>query len=179
MGGTRSRSYPYQPLSWVRTFFITFPSDKMADRRTLHLFTARASRRVVSIVWLIGPLFAHAVQGWSSVIPRFSLVDFLSFYVELLVMAIMYCLWLVFHRAFRPRTTAAALLVASPSLTTESESTTHPEAQPFFDFVDASDVDLYRDEHEETRVEKHEDEVREQRLRGRVGWAWTLYYTVA
>ncbi|KAI0276500.1 amino acid permease-domain-containing protein [Russula aff. rugulosa BPL654] len=119
------------------------------------------------------------VQGWSSVIPRFSLVDFLSFYVELLVMAIMYCLWLVFHRAFRPRATAAALLVASPSLTTESESTTRPEAQPFFDFVDASDVDLYRDEHEETRVEKHEDEVREQRLRGRVGWAWTLYYAVA
>jgi hypothetical protein len=96
----------------------------------------------------------------------------LSFYIELLVMAIMYFLWLVFRPALSPR----ALLVSSP--TTASEST-HPEEQPFFDFVDVSDADLYRDEHEETRGDKHEDEVRAQRLRGRAGWAWTLYYIVA
>jgi hypothetical protein len=92
-------------------------------------------------------------------------------------MAIMYCLWLVFHSAFGPRAATAAPLAAS-SPTTASEST-HSEARPFFDFVDVSDVDLYRDEHEETQVDKHEDEVRAQRLRGRVGWVWTLYYTVA
>ena len=90
-------------------------------------------------------------------------------------MAIMYFLWIVFHRALRQRA-APALLSSSP--TTASEST-HPEAQPFFDFVDVSDVDLYRDEHEETQVDKHEDEVRAQRLRGRAGWVWTLYYIVA
>lgn len=90
-------------------------------------------------------------------------------------MAIMYFLWLVFHRALSPRA-AAALLASSP---TTASGSTHPEAQPFFDFVDVSDVDLYRDEHEETQVDKHEDEVRAQRLRGRVGWAWTLYYIVA
>jgi len=114
------------------------------------------------------------VQGWSSVIPHFSVVDFLSFYIELLVMAIMYFLWLVLHRTFRPRT--ATLLASSPTTTSGS---THPEAQPLFDFVDVSDVDLYRDEHEETQVDKHEDEMRARRLRGRAGWAWTLYYTVA
>ncbi len=102
------------------------------------------------------------------------MIDFVSFYIELLVMAIMYILWLVFRRALRPR--HATLLASSP--TTASEST-HPEAQPFFDFVDVSDVDLYRDEHEETHVDKHEDEVRAQRLRGRASWAWTMYYIVA
>ena len=94
-------------------------------------------------------------------------------------MAVMYVLWLVFRHALRPRVTAALLTSESSSQTTASESA-HPEAQkPFFDFVDVSDVDLYRDEHEETRVDKHEDEVRSQRLRGRAGWAWTLYYIVA
>jgi len=91
-------------------------------------------------------------------------------------MAIMYFLWLVFRRALRPRP-AAALLASSP---TTAAGTAHPaEARPFFDFVDVSRVDLYRDEHEETQVDKHEDEVRAQRLRGRAGWAWTLYYIVA
>jgi len=128
------------------------------------------------IVWFaLLFFFGCAVQGWSSVIPRFSVVDFLSFYIELLMMGIMYILWLVFHRAFRPRA-AAALLSSSPMTASGS---THPEAQPFFDFVEVSDVDLYRDEHEETHVDKHEDEVRAQRLRGRVGWVWTLYYLVA
>lgn len=93
-------------------------------------------------------------------------------------MAVMYCLWLVFHHALRPRVAAAAPLAASSPTAAVSEST-RPEAHHFFDFVDVSDVDLYRDEHEERRVDKHEDEVRAQRLRGRVGWAWTLYYTVA
>jgi len=129
-------------------------------------------------VFLFAPLFGFltlcAVQGWSSVIPRFFIVDFLSFYIELLVIAIMYFLWLIFHRALNPR--AAALLASSP---TTVPGSTHPEARPFFDFVDVSDVDLYRDEHEETQVDKHEDEVRAQRLRGRAGWAWTLYYIVA
>jgi len=56
----------------------------------------------------------------------------------------------------------------------------NPAARPFFDFVDVSRVDLYRDEHEDARFDKHEDEeVRARRLRGRAGWAWTLYYIVA
>jgi amino acid permease len=130
---------------------------------------------LILIVCLAPLFFCCAVQGWSSVIPRFSVVDFLSFYIELLVMAIMYFLWIVLHRALRQRA-AAALLMSSP---TTASGSTHPVAQPFFDFVDVSDVDLYRDEHEETPVDKHEDEVRAQRLRGRVGWAWTLYYIVA
>ena len=89
-------------------------------------------------------------------------------------MAIMCFLWLAFRRALRPR--VAALLASSPTTTA---GTAHPEARPFFDFVDVSHVDLYHDEHEETHVDKHEDEVRAQRLLGRRGWAWALYYIVA
>ena len=89
-------------------------------------------------------------------------------------MAIMYFVWLVFCRVRRPR--GAALLALSP---TTAAGTAHPEARPFFDFVDVSHVDLYHDEHEDSPVDKHEDEVRAQRVRGRAGWAWTLYYIVA
>jgi len=131
--------------------------------------------------WPWGPPFVITavsaiimVQGWSSVIPCFSIVDFLSFYIELFVMAIMYFVWLVSCRVRRPR--AAALLALSP---TTAAGTAHPEARPFFDFVDVSHVDLYHDEHEDSPVDKHEDEVRAQRVRGRAGWAWTLYYIVA
>lgn len=60
---------------------------------------------------------------------------------------------------------------------------TLPAAWPFFDFVDVSRVDLYRDEHEDAQCDnqeqEHEHEVRARRLRGRAGWAWTLYYLVA
>ena len=89
-------------------------------------------------------------------------------------MAIMYFVWLVSRRVLWPR--AATLLALSP---TTSAGTAHPETRPFFDFVDVSNADLYHDEHEDSPVDKHEDEVRAQRVRGRAGWAWTLYYIVA
>jgi hypothetical protein len=38
---------------------------------------------LILIVCLAPLFFRCAVQGWSSVIPRFSVVDFLSFYIEL------------------------------------------------------------------------------------------------
>jgi amino acid transporter, AAT family len=129
---------------------------------------------------------AHKVQGWSSVIPRFSAVDFLSFYIELLVMAFMYFLWLVVHRLLPGgRSLDEVPQVALPSSplsqTTMAEGTyLDPAARSFFDFVDASRVDLYRDEHEDTQFDKHEDEdARARRLRGRARWAWALYYIVA
>jgi amino acid transporter, AAT family len=110
-------------------------------------------------------LGACAVQGWSSIIPRFSAVDFVSFYIELFVMGFMYLLWLLVRRA---------LPLHAPS--TSSSTPTHPARRPFFDFVDVTHVDLYDDEHEEVQRDKHEDEVRVHRLRGRTGWAWALYY---
>ena len=39
-----------------------------------------------------------AVQGWSSVIPHFSGVDFVSFYIEIPIMIVMYLIWLFVNR---------------------------------------------------------------------------------
>jgi len=79
-------------------------------------------------------------------------------------MALMYLLWLLVRRV--------RLLPASPPLVVAA-------ARPFFDFVDVTRVDLYHDEHEDGQVDKHEDEARAQRLRGRARWAWAVYYLVA
>jgi AAT family amino acid transporter len=111
------------------------------------------------------------VQGWSSVVPRFSIADFFSFYIELPVMALMYTLWLLVRRMRHP----PASLSTSPLISLQM---TRP-AQPFFDLVDVTCVDLYHDEHEDGQVDKHEDEERAQRMRGRARWAWAVYYLVA
>ncbi|KAI9508894.1 amino acid permease-domain-containing protein [Russula earlei] len=125
--------------------------------------------------WPWGPAFVIAavsaiilIQGWSSV----------SFYIELPVMAFMYLLWLSVRRALRPL--RSPLTVSQAASTSSITEATYPAAWSFFDFVDVSHVDLYRDEHEEAPFDKHEDEVRARRLRGRVGWVWALlYYIVA
>ena len=75
-------------------------------------------------------------------------------------MALMYLLWLLVRRVRHlPGSSRAGI-------------------QQFFDFVDVTRVDLYRDEHEDEQVDKHEDEARAQRLRGRARWAWAVYYLV-
>ena len=117
------------------------------------------------------------VQGWSSVIPRFSIVDFFSFYIELPVMVLMYFLWLLVRRV-RHIPASVTTTTSPPSPASPLEAVTRP-AQPFFDFVDVTRVDLYHDEHEDGQVDKHEDEARAQRLRGRARWAWAVYYLVA
>ncbi|KAI0304276.1 amino acid permease-domain-containing protein [Multifurca ochricompacta] len=123
--------------------------------------------------WPWGPPFVITavsaiilIQGWSSVIPHFSAVDFVLLYIELFVMALMYILWLLVRRGLP----LSALSISSPA-------GTH-QARPFFDFVDLARVDLYHDEHEDEQTDKHEDEVRAQRLSGRAGWAWALFYAV-
>ena len=132
----------------------------------------------VPILWFCRIFGAfRAVQGWPSVIPRFSAVDFLSYYIELLVMALMYTLWLVVHRVVLRPPLAAQQPTSSPTTAVEV-TTTYPAARPFFDFVDLSRVDLYHDEHEDAPVDKHEHDVRACRLRGPAGWAWALYYYI-
>jgi hypothetical protein len=121
----------------------------------------------------------HAVQGWSSVIPRFSAVDFFSFYVELFVMGLMYLLWLVVHRVLKPLPLSVHQPTSSSSTASAASATSHPTARPFFDFVDPSRVDLYHDEHEDEPFDKHEDEARRmRRMHGSAGWAWILYYYI-
>jgi hypothetical protein len=80
-------------------------------------------------------------------------------------MGFMYLLWLLVRQALPHH---------APS-TSSSTPPTYPARQPFFDFVDVAHIDLFDDEHEE-QFDKHEDEVRVQRMRGRASWAWALYY---
>lgn len=87
------------------------------------------------------------VQGWSSVIPKFSAIDFISFYIQIPVMLVMFTIWTAVKlRGFRGV------------------------------FVDASTVDLHRDEYVEDEVDKTEDEQRTRRMQGTKKILWRLYY---
>ncbi|KAH7880376.1 uncharacterized protein C8R40DRAFT_1079937 [Lentinula edodes] len=46
--------------------------------------------------------FTSPVQGWSSVIPKFTPVYFVSYYIELPIMLIMYLVWMLIQRPGRP-----------------------------------------------------------------------------
>ncbi|KAJ7647551.1 amino acid permease/ SLC12A domain-containing protein [Roridomyces roridus] len=88
------------------------------------------------------------VQGWSSVFPVFSPVSFLSFYIEIPVMVLMYLVWALLHRE-----------------TVLSESSeTSPLIQRvanlgLFDLVDLT-VDLDRDVYEEESLDHIDEEVK-------------------
>lgn len=121
------------------------------------------------------------VQGWSSVIPKFSAVDFVSFYIELPVMLVMSFGWLLvkWPSRRRPATDEAP---AQPPLPATA-STPLISARRFrwrwiyHDIVDTRTVDLHRDEYQE-QEEDRIDEEREARLKGGKKVLWKLYYAV-
>lgn len=128
--------------------------------------------------WPWGPAFVVVtvtalilLQEWSSVIPHFSPVDFVSFYLELPVMLAMYIAWLVVKRSSRLPTSSSE---SGPLLHTTAPQMT----SQYHDFVDTRTVDLRRDEYEEDEVDKVDDEEREGRVRGRYRLLWRLYYWV-
>ncbi|EIN12074.1 hypothetical protein PUNSTDRAFT_99476 [Punctularia strigosozonata HHB-11173 SS5] len=132
--------------------------------------------------WPWGPLFVIVsvtflilVQGWSSIARHFSAVDFVSFYIELPVMLVMFTAWLFIRR---PAHTGDG--INAPLL---SEATDGVPGRPRRDWwkgdlVDTEIVDLRRDEYEEGEEEREEDVERILRLKGRAGWLWRLYYWI-
>jgi len=107
------------------------------------------------------------IQGWSSVIPRFSALDFLSFYVEIPVMILMTIVWM--------------FLSHLPPLVQLPPTPPVPAARPQRwwggDLVDVGSVDLNRDEY---REEVEEEDGREEREgKGVAGLLWRVYYWVA
>ncbi|KAK0241674.1 amino acid permease/ SLC12A domain-containing protein [Armillaria nabsnona] len=84
------------------------------------------------------------IQGWSSIFPTFSIVDFFSLYIEIPVMIVMYLVWLTLRH--RNSTKAAAETAASA------------RALPWSDIVDMKTVDLITDEYVEHPVEDLEAE---------------------
>jgi len=131
-----------------------------------------------SWTWPWGPPFVVGavstlilVQGWSSVIPKFSALDFVSFYIEIPIMVAMYVVWLSFKRPLQERIqdpTTQPLLTAQPS-----QATYVMRRSRFHDLVDVDKVDLLVDEHDEP--DHVVDNVAE-RLQGKRRWLWSLYY---
>jgi hypothetical protein len=132
--------------------------------------------QIVSVTALIlGELVKHKftqrthscspVQGWSSVIPRFSALEFASFYIEIPVMLLMCIAWMATHIPRIPSATADPT-DTTPLLPNKQE----PERRRCRswwggDLVDHHTVNLVRDEYEEGDVDKAEDDDRAARQR--------------
>lgn len=97
-------------------------------------------------------------------IPKFSAVDFVSFYVEIPVMFVMYVLWMIYRHT---RRASAGEARQSPSWRSW-----------FSDLVNVDTVDLFRDEYVEQEEDKTDGEERKRRIIGRGGFLWRIYYWV-
>lgn len=102
-----------------------------------------------SWTWPWGPAFVVVavlmliiIQGWSSVIPHFSALDFVSFYIEVPIMAFMAVAWLIVSERKRRSPESEALL-------SQSRSKSPLKRRSWTDLVDVNAVDLYMDEHDE------------------------------
>ncbi|KZT08438.1 uncharacterized protein LAESUDRAFT_723957 [Laetiporus sulphureus 93-53] len=141
-----------------------------------------------SWTWPWGPPFVVSsvtaliiVQGWSSVIPRFLPVDFISFYIEIPVMLAMFFGWIFIMRA-----AGSASLESEPEFDTSSAGpnvpllrrSIHRKRKRYHDLVDLDTVDLTKDEYEEAETDRSDDEEREKRLNGCTGWLWAMYYWI-
>ncbi|TCD66713.1 hypothetical protein EIP91_001006 [Steccherinum ochraceum] len=136
------------------------------------------------------------IQGWSSIIPTFSAVDFVSFYIEIPVMIVFYLAWLIFKRSpsagaspssLQPQVTPSAIPQPTTSTSTSIPSAFTPllvnrargSRWRFHDFVDVRTVDLVKDEYAEEEEDIADDLERKERQSGKWGWLWRVYYFVA
>jgi amino acid transporter, AAT family len=99
------------------------------------------------------------------VTPKFNAVDFVSFYVEIPVMLVMFIFWMLLKR---------------PGL-----RSSHPDGSRaltgtwYSDLVDVKTVDLSRDEYMEGDHDRADDEQRITRMKGNTRYLWRLYYWLA
>ncbi|KAF8177040.1 amino acid permease-domain-containing protein [Pholiota molesta] len=114
----------------------------------------------------LGDLKYRLLQGWSSVIPIFSPIDFVSFYVEIPIIIIMFIAWMSFKRSAPPLPTISPQIDARTALLSRSQ---------FHDLVDVNSVNLYIDEYEEEEQEVEQDQVTK-RLNSKGRLFWSLYY---
>ncbi|KZP12388.1 hypothetical protein FIBSPDRAFT_754937 [Athelia psychrophila] len=126
------------------------------------------------------------IQGYSSVIPVFTAVDFVSLYIEIPVMLVMYLAWMLIRRPDPNADAAAAAKLPSSApgdIALESDPSSPVPAVArrkwwTSDLVDVDTVDLARDEYVEQHVDKADDARVEARARGKWRWAWKVYYWV-
>ncbi|KAJ7072560.1 amino acid permease-domain-containing protein [Mycena amicta] len=93
--------------------------------------------------------FLILVQGWSSIFPKFSAVDFVSLYIEIPVMFVFFVVWAYIVRPLR--------------------STTNPSPKKglgwILDLVDLDTADLDSDQHEDGEADELDNEQREKNSR--------------
>lgn len=112
-------------------------------------------------------------------IPKFSTVDFFSFYVEIPIMIFMYIVWVIVNRLpALKRILEDPIDEPGPSGASPVDARS-PKRVRWFDLVDTSRVNLYADEHNDELIDQIEDQEREQRLKSRWRWLWRVYYLVA
>ncbi|KAF9485823.1 hypothetical protein BDN70DRAFT_870714 [Pholiota conissans] len=133
-----------------------------------------------SWTWPWGPPFVIIsvsililIQGWSSVIPKFSPVEFVSFYVEIPIIIIMFMAWMVFRRPAPQLPTTPQSDARTPLLFSQGHRDAHKSK--FHDLVDVNTVDLHVDEYEEEEEDIRDDEVTK-RLNSKGRLFWSLYY---
>ncbi|KAF5326237.1 hypothetical protein D9611_000065 [Ephemerocybe angulata] len=116
---------------------------------------------VASWTWPWGPAFVIVsvtalilIQGWSSVIPRFSPLDFVSFYVEIPFMTFMTLVWLIVRRERNRR-----LQESDETEGLLPRRRSHSRAKgSFWDLVNTETVDLHEDQYDEGSESGDEDE---------------------
>ncbi|KAJ6497803.1 amino acid permease-domain-containing protein [Mycena sanguinolenta] len=140
-----------------------------------------------SWTWPYGPPFVIVtvsaiiiIQGWSSVLPVFSAVDFLSFYIEVPVIVVMYFAWALLKRSQTTLESAPpSASEASPLLapqTGESSSGGKPKPRRWFlDLVDVRAADLDTDRYEDEEADREDEE----QLASNSGIWRSLYYYLA
>lgn len=105
-------------------------------------------------------------------IPKFTAVDFVSFYIQIPLMIVMFIVWMLVQRP------GARKNLPNDSVSGSGDA---PLARRLWysDLVDVDTVDLFRDEYVEEEEDKTEDELRKNRVKGKKGFLWRLYYWVA
>ncbi|KAG1765768.1 amino acid permease-domain-containing protein [Suillus occidentalis] len=136
-----------------------------------------------SWTWPWGPYFVTItvtalilIQGWSSIFPTFSGIDFISYYIEIPIMVIMGLCWVLARNTFNsiPVTGTPDLDLDPPDETTSLIPGTreaHRKCKWTSDIVDIQTIDLYSDEYADEPLDEVVDEVR----RKRVMFLWRLY----
>ncbi|KAH8827969.1 amino acid permease-domain-containing protein [Flagelloscypha sp. PMI_526] len=106
---------------------------------------------------IVATLFLILVQGYSSFTPVFASVDFVSYYIEIPLMAVFFAGYILYLRPWKT------------------------SGQPWYklDLPDLKTVDLVSQQYEEQEVDRLDDQKREERLKGKTGILWRVYYLIA
>ncbi|KAH8930757.1 hypothetical protein BT69DRAFT_1255261 [Atractiella rhizophila] len=108
------------------------------------------------------------IQGWSSFSPSFNSVDFVSLYIQIPLMVVLYFGWAIFRRAYLG-----------------FEAHEEGEEKPLkrwtswvWDAVDISKVDLYEHEYHDEEMDPVDKAKAEKEEERRKKWYWRIIYAV-